>query len=143
MDTNVQNPRRFNTEDAQGITGLITGIINDAQELIRQQLQLFLVELKNDMRRTKEASLPLAVGAGMCHLAGFVLAVMLALLLNAAWPDTISLWGGFAIVGGALLAIGLALVMWGKTKFESFNPLPDKTVEALKENVQWQTNNPK
>jgi len=132
MDTHVDNARRVETEDSGGVTKLLAGIINDAQELIRQQLQMFLVEFKNDMRRTKEASLPLAIGAGMCHLAGFILAIMFALLLNAQWPDVISLWGGFGIVGGAVLLVGIALVLWGKTKFESFNPLPDRSVEALK-----------
>ena len=27
----------------------------------------------------------------------------------------------------------------GKKKFESFNPLPDKSTEALKENLEWKT----
>jgi hypothetical protein len=140
MVTQTENARRVNEADSGGgITSLITGIINDGQDLIRQQLQMFLAEFKNDMRKTKAASLPLFIGAGLCHLALFILGIMLARVLNAAWPDTIPLWAGFGIVGAITLISGIVLVLVGKSKFDSFNPLPDRSVEALKENVEWQT----
>jgi hypothetical protein len=140
MALQVENARKVETEDSPGIATLIKGIIHDGQELIGQQLQMFLAEFKSDMRQTKEASLPLLMGAGICHGACFLLAIMVALLLNATWPNAIPLWGGFAIVGGLLLIVGVVLFFLGKSRFEKFNPLPDKSVEALKENLQWNTN---
>ena len=35
--------------------------------------------------------------------------------------------------------IGLALVLRGKKKLDSFNPLPEQTVQTVKENVEWIT----
>jgi hypothetical protein len=35
-----------------------------------------------------------------------------------------------------MIGTGLALFYGGMKKFESFNPLPDRTLDALKENVQ-------
>ena len=92
------------------------------------------------MRRTLAATVPIIVGGVVCLLAGILLSVMLAHLLNYLWPETIPpLWGGYAIVGGMLAALGGGLVFWGKAQFTKFNPLPDQTVEGLKENIQWQT----
>jgi uncharacterized membrane protein YqjE len=122
-----------------GLTSLVSGIISDAQDLVKQQLTLFQVEVKNDMRRTLAATIPIVIGGVVCLLAGIMLCVMLAHLIHWLWPDTIPLWGGYAIVGGAFAALGLALVFWGKAQFSKFSPLPDQTVEGLKENIQWQT----
>jgi hypothetical protein len=65
---------------------------------------------------------------------------MMAHLISWAWPEHVTLWGGYAIVGGALAALGIALVLWGKAKFSTFSPLPEQTMEGLKENIQWKTN---
>ena len=40
------------TDAGPGLTTLMAGILADGQELIRQQLHLFQVELKNDLKRT-------------------------------------------------------------------------------------------
>jgi uncharacterized membrane protein YqjE len=129
----------YENETGQGLTTLVAGIIHDGQELIRQQLQLFQTELKNDLKRTTNASLTVVIGGVLAGLGGFFLLVMVALGLNALWPTVISVWGGFGIVAGVLLVVGAAFLLAGKSQFDAFNPLPDKTVEALKENVQWKT----
>jgi len=127
------------TETGPGITQLVSGIVHDGQELIRQQLHLFQVELKNDLKRTGNASASLVIGGILAAMGGFLLLVMVALLLHDLWPAAISLWGGFGIVAAVLLVAGGAFLLAGKKQFDAFNPLPDKTVEGLKENVQWKT----
>jgi len=52
----------------------------------------------------------------------------------------IPLWGCYGIVTLVFLGSGTALLLAGKKKFDSFNPLPDQTVATVKENVQWITN---
>ena len=42
-----------------GMAPLISGIIQDAQTLLRQQLTLFQTEVKQDLRRTRDAVIPL------------------------------------------------------------------------------------
>lgn len=122
---------------APGLAPLVGGIVQDAQELLRQQLTLFQVEIKNDLRRTRDAAVPMIVGGVVAHVALVVLCAALALALNQLYQ--FPTWGGFVIVGGAVLVIGGVLVFWGKKQFDAFNPLPDKSVEALKETIQWKT----
>lgn len=126
------------TEPSPAITPLITGIVNDAQALIRQQLTLFQTEVKNDLRRTKEATIPLAVGGIFCFLAAIILCMAIAYLIVYVWPQC-PYFVAYGIVGIVLAIIGGVLVYTGKSKFDSFNPLPEKAVEGLKENIQWKT----
>jgi hypothetical protein len=133
----MANDVRTGTEPS--VTALVTGIINDAQELIKQQLALVRTEIRDDLRKTKEASLSLAIGLGVAALGVLLLAFMLVHLLWWAAPQ-VTLWGWFGIVGGVLAIVGASLIYAGSKKFETFNPLPDQSAQALKENVQWLTN---
>jgi uncharacterized membrane protein YqjE len=121
---------------------LVAGIIDDLQELIKQNLALFKVEVREDVKKTKEAAGALGVGIGLAVVGGLHLSLMLVFLLWWVSDTTthaagLPLWACFGIVGGLFAGVGLALFLRGKKKLASFNPLPDESAEALKENVQW------
>jgi hypothetical protein len=122
-----------------GVTKLVGGIIEDVQELFKSQLELFHSEIKDDLRRTKEASTLLVAAGLVLMLGGIFLGLMLVYLLHEMVG--LPLWGSFGIVGGVFAALGVIFYVVGKDRFASFNPLPDKSVEAMKENLQW--TNPK
>jgi hypothetical protein len=126
----------LHTGSEPSLTGLVAGIINDAQELLKQQMALFKQEIKDDVRKTKEAALALSAGLGIVVVGGLLLCVMLVHFLNWAVPS-LPLWSCYGIVGIVFVACGGALLYAGKKRFESFNPLPEQSVGALKENVQW------
>lgn len=126
----------LHTGTEPSMTGLVTGIINDAQELFKQQLALFKQELKDDVRKTKEAAISLSAGLGIVLVGGLLWCLMLVHLLAWAFPS-LPLWCAYGIIGLVFVAGGGALLYLGKKRFESFNPLPDQSVGALKENVQW------
>jgi hypothetical protein len=119
------------------VTRLITGIISDIQELLQQQLALFRHEVQADFQRTRQAALVMAVGAGLGLLGLGLLFFMLVYLLHEA--AGLPLWGSFGLVGGGLLIAGGILLMVGRTQFSAFNPLPDESAQALKENIQCLT----
>lgn len=126
----------LHTGTEPSVTGLVTGIINDAQELLKQQLALFKQEVKDDVRKTKEAALSLSIGIAVLLVGGLLWCWMLVYLLNWAIPS-LPLWSCYGIVGLAFVTCGGAFLYMGKKRFESFNPLPDQSVKALKENVRW------
>jgi hypothetical protein len=126
------------SENDASVTTLVSGIISDAQDLLKQQVELFKGEVREDLRKTREAGTVLGLGLVVCLVGAILLGLMLVHLL--AWADpAITMWGCYAICGGAILAIGIGLCFAGVAKFNSFNPLPDKSAQALKENVQWIT----
>jgi len=121
------------------VTELVTGILHDAQDLIKQQFELLRVEVKDDLRKTRDASLLMGVG-GLVGLVGLIhLTLMLVYLLFWATNEHLPLWACFAICGGVAVIAGGALIYAGMNKFSTFSPLPDQTAQALKENVQWLT----
>ena len=125
--------------DGATATQLLSGIIGDAQDLMKQQLALFRSEVKEDLRKTKNAAILLGGGAAILMLAAIVLCFMFVELLHHLLPD-LPHWGCFGIVGGALALIGGGLLAVAISRLNSFNPLPDQTAQSLKENVRWITN---
>jgi len=121
------------------VTELVSGIIDDAQKLIKQQVEMLRVEIRDDFRRTREATQYVGVGIVVGAVGGVFLLVSLVFLLKWLAP-TLPDWACWAIVGGAFVIIGGVTAYVGKRMFDSFNPLPDQSAEALQENLQWQTN---
>jgi len=127
MSTDLQSPPE------PKVTDLVAGILSDAQELFRQQAALFRSEIQEDVRKTKEAAVPLAIGLWLLVLGSILLSATVALILAAlGLPE----WASFAIVGAVVTVAGGVLFYVGKKKFDSFNPLPQKSAEALKENLE-------
>jgi hypothetical protein len=120
------------------LTPLISGIIQDVQNLARQQLTLFQAEIKKDITRTKDAALPYIVGGAVFFIG--VLLVGLTLVQGALmlWPELPAV-AAYGIVALVYLIIGGILLAIGKSKSDAFTLFPDKSVEGLKENLQWTT----
>lgn len=105
---------------------------------MQQQLKLFRAEIREDMRDTKQAIMPMACGVFTILLGAILLSLMLVHLMHWAIP-TMPLWGAYATVGLLITAIGAGMYYAGMKRWETVNPLPEKTAEAVKENIQWLT----
>jgi len=117
------------------ITELISGILEDAQHLVRQQFEMLKAEYHEDLRRTKQAMQFAGVGMALFTIGGIALVFCLANVLHEDAHLSMSLsWG---IIGGIFLIAGIILGAVAKTLFDKFNPLPDKTFNALQENLSW------
>lgn len=119
-----------------GIGSLVTGIVGDMQHLLAQHLDLFRQELRDDFRRTKEAVFSLGLGGVLAGLAAALLTPTLVGLLSWAVP-AIPWWGWCGILTGVLAVAAGILIYLGKKQLDSFNPLPDQSAQAVKEDVQW------
>jgi len=143
MATEVQNHT-----DNQSVATLVSGIVTDVQDLIKQQLQLTRKEIEADFRKTREAASLLVIGIGVAFFGGFALCLMLAHLIHfLTIPQgvvrdvaAIPLWGCYGIVAALFLGVGGGIAFAGKKKFDSFNPLPDESAQVLKENIEWIAN---
>ena len=126
------------TESGTTVTGLVSGIVSDAQELFRQQVAMARAEIRDDLRRSQHAVALLAVGAVILVPAVVLLCNEIVYALHEL--AGFSRWASYGIVGGVTAVVGAALIAAGVNRFRSFHPLPHKTVEALKENLRWMTN---
>jgi len=124
--------------EGQTVTGLVSGILQDVQQLVKQQVALVRAEVQADFQQSVRAAALLAVGVLVLVPAVLLLFNMLVHLLHE--QSGLSLWASHGIVGGAFALLGAVLVAVGVQRFRSINPLPDQSVEEIKENVRWMTN---
>lgn len=120
------------------IAALVSGILDDAQKLARQQLEMFKSEVREDFRRSKRAAEFGGLGIVLLTVGCLGLVMALAYFLHEQYQ--FSLWASWSITGGLFFLIGGALAATSYILLERFNPLPDKTFNALQENLTWKTN---
>jgi len=120
------------------LASLVSGIVQEVQELSRQQLALLKAEITNDVRQTREVAVSWAAAIALGVVGVLMLRLMLVYLVNFAtgWP----LFACFGVVGLVMAAVAAGLFYAGKKKLDSFSLLPTESIHALKENVQCLTN---
>jgi len=127
----------------QSTTALVGGIVEDMQQLIKQQIQLARREITGDIQKAKMAALYYTVGMGICFLGAVSLCLALAHLLHWATapagtdPAWYPLWACYLTVGSVLVVAGGVFVWAGEMKTKSIDPLNSPASESLKENLEW------
>lgn len=112
---------------------LFSELTSDLSTLMRKEVELAKVETKEEVARAGKAGGMLGGGAFAGYFALLFLSFALAWLLDE-WMHTAL---AFLIVGLLYAAVAAVLVMQGRTRLQSVNPVPQQTVETLKEDVQW------
>jgi uncharacterized membrane protein YqjE len=128
---------RMQTGADPTMTSLVGGIINDAQDLIKQQLELFKHELKDDVKRAQEGLPTLGLGVSVAVATVFLLGLTVANLLSWAFPP-LPLWACYAIVTVVFGVVGGVLLYFAKKNLESL-PMSREAMKATEENVEWLT----
>jgi len=135
-----------------GLAATVKGIVDDALELLKQQFAMLKAEIRADFRKVIAGVIPLACGVAPVLLGGLMLCFALVHVIHwATLPAgqlydsaSIPLWGCYAIVSAAFLAVGGVLLAIGYYRLKTVNPLPEETAKALEENLKWLMNqNPK
>lgn len=116
---------------------LVGGILNDAKDLLLQEVAQTKREVKYELRKAKTKAIALGTGLGVSALGVVVLILMLVHMLAAL--TVVPLWGCYGIVGGALVVLGGLLFAMGKTKADGLDAVLPRPVERGTETAQWPT----
>lgn len=123
------------TASQVGVGQLLSGIIADAQDLIKQQLALFRYEIQGDMRRLREGFFLVAGGSAILLVGCVLLCLLLVYLLSWAVPS-LPLWACYGIVGVPVVLIGGGLLRSGARKLKALDRPLEQSVQALKDNIE-------
>jgi len=119
------------------ITEIFRDIIGNVQEMVRSEVRLARVELRDEASKTARAGAMLAAGAVLAMIAGVFLLVCIAQILDMVMPD----WAAALLLA---LALGIpAAILISKGRQRLHVPMPEKTIENVKENVEWMKNQTK
>jgi uncharacterized membrane protein YqjE len=113
---------------------VVKDIIGNVQEMVRSEVRLAKVEIRDEASKTARAGAMMAAGGVIGIIGAVFLLVCLAQLLDLVMPD----WAAALLIG---LALGIvAAVLFAKGRANLRMPVPDKTIENVKENVEWMKN---
>jgi hypothetical protein len=126
----------MNTDELRGqsIGELLKQLSEQTATLVRQELGLARAEIEQKARRAR-VGLGLIAAAAVLALATIGALTATLILLLSTWMDA---WLGSLIVTLAYAAFAALLAVQGKEKVgEATPPIPEETIETVKEDVQW------
>jgi uncharacterized membrane protein YqjE len=113
---------------------LVKDLSQQASRLVRQEIELAKTELAE---KGKQAGIVAGLLAGAAVAALLMLGALTAFLilaLDEAMPD----WAAAIVVTLVWGAVAVVLALVGRQKAQEIGtPVPEKTVESVKEDIEW------
>jgi len=131
-------PANVQTDAPPSMASLVGGIVNDAQQLIRQEILLARREVQQEVDKAKGAAVSFGAAVALAVLGAVLLSFMLVYVLHEA--AGLPLWASYAIVGAGFAILGGILLAVAKNRASDIRLVPRQTAETMKENVQWLKN---
>ncbi len=112
---------------------IVADIIRDIEKIVQNEIRLAGVELKQKLVQGGMAGTMLA-GAGVMGF--FAMACMITACI-AALHIVMPLWLAAVVMGVLLGTAAGGAFLAGRMMLQEFDPVPRRTVETLKENLEW------
>jgi hypothetical protein len=127
------------SRDERSIADLVGDVTRDLTQLLREEVELTKAELREEATKAGKAGAMLGgAGAGALLVAIFAsLAVMFGL------GEVMPLGWAALIVAAVWAVVTAILAMSGRTRLREVNPTPQRTIDTLKEDVEWARNLPR
>ena len=126
-------------EGNRSVADVLQDIVANVQTIIRSEVRLAKAEVTEEVIKAGRAAGMMAGGL----VAGWFTAWFLLLAILFALATVMPMWGAallLFVIMGILTAI---LVTAGKKRLKAVHPKPEKTIETMKENVEWVKNQTK
>jgi uncharacterized membrane protein YqjE len=126
-------------ESSRSVADVLQDIVANVQTIIRSEVRLAKAEVTEEVIKAGRAAGMMAGGL----VAAWFTAWFLLLAILFALATVIPMWGAallLFVIMGVLTAI---LVTAGKKRLKAVHPKPEKTIETMKENVEWVKNQTK
>jgi cytochrome c biogenesis protein CcdA len=121
------------TANSRPLGELIANVVGDLKTILHDEIRLVLMELKDKIGKSRKGAVYIAVAL----LLGFLSVECLITCCIAALAIVLPLWLSALIVAvlAAIVAGGVFVV--GTQALQKVDPLPQQTLESLKDNLDW------
>lgn len=123
-----------NVRDERSLGDLFSDLARESSTLLRQEVQLAKAELRQSAVEAGKG-IGYLVAGGLVAYAGLL--VLLAAAVVGLWQLGVEGWFAPLIVGLVVLVIGAILVTSARNTLQGSNLAPTKTIESVKEDVEW------
>jgi VIT1/CCC1 family predicted Fe2+/Mn2+ transporter len=123
------------TQPETSLGDLFSRLSEQASTLIRQEIQLAQTEMTRKATKAGRNAAFIALGA-LIALGAFF-SVIAALILVLA--QVMEAWLAALIVAVVLAIAAALLIQYGISKLKQIDPAPRRTIETMKENKEWLT----
>ncbi|HVL06711.1 MAG TPA: phage holin family protein [Acidimicrobiales bacterium] len=121
----------YRTEE-RSLSELLSDVTTEIATLFRKEVELAKAETSEQVSRAAKAGGMLGAAAVIGFLDLILFSFALAWALSEVVPEGVA----FAIVGVLFAVVAGVLAMAGKKRLANVNPVPNQTVQTLKEDVQ-------
>jgi hypothetical protein len=119
--------------ETRSFAAVVQDILHDIQEIVRSEMRLAKVEIRDEAIEAGSSALWIIAGAvaalGSSMFLSWTAVYVLALFM--------SMWAATLAVAVALAGLASVLLIAGRRRFKRLRPIPERTVETLKENLEW------
>ena len=119
--------------EERSVSDVLQDILRNLQEMVRSEIRLAKLEIRGEITH--------AVSSGAWIVAGGVAAMsaltFLLWALTYALATRMSMWAATLIVALVMAAAAGALIMTGIRRAKRIHLMPERTVESVKENLEW------
>ena len=119
-------------QNNRSLPEVLHDIIGNVQELIRSEFRLAKAETREEV--SKAAKFSVVLGAGLV-LAAYAVGFLLLTIMYAL-ESTLAPWLAALIVAVGVMIVAMVGVSIGRKRMKQVH-MPEKTIETMKENVQW------
>lgn len=123
----------MNVPEERPISTVVSDIFGNLQDMVRSEVRLATVEMKQEATKAARSGSLIAAGGGLALYAlGFLLLAVMFLLAHI-----VDMWLAALIVCLLVSGVASTLVAMGRHRMTKAKLTPTKTVQSVKENVSW------
>jgi uncharacterized membrane protein YqjE len=123
----------------RSFSDVLQDIVRNVQEIVRSEVRLAKTEIREEAVKAKSSVAMLGAGAVAAIFAVLFLLLTIVYALALVVPS----WAAALIVGAGLAIAAGVMLMTGIKQFKQIHPRPERTVESIKENIEWAKQNTK
>ena len=133
------------TDNNESLPTLVGRLGEDVMDLFKSQLELFKVEVKEEVNTYTRGIAMIATGAVIATVGFALLNVAIAfavstLFAQANFSQPASYALGFVVTGAFYVLVGGIIVLLMKNRLARQNLVPERTVQELRKDKEWLKN---